>query len=162
MTHLMGHFWHQGCFRCARCKVGFTSGYFPFQEKPYCEPCHAIVSNADKCIKCTEVLVGECIQTESGTYHKKCFACYTCKKGLTKEDGQTKFKKPYCKICAPKASRSCIKCRKVMSTNDEYAEVGGKSYCKGCAPESTQFVYSDDKKAGFTIDPRSGKKTVRA
>jgi len=48
-----------------------------------------------------------------------------------------------------------------MSTNDDYAEVGGKSYCKGCAPASNQFVYGDDKKAGFTIDPRSGKKTVR-
>jgi hypothetical protein len=48
--------------------------------------------------------VGECIKTESATYHKKCFACTLCNKGLTKEDGQTKFGKPYCKACAPRVS----------------------------------------------------------
>jgi hypothetical protein len=162
VTHVMGHFWHQGCFKCYRCNVQkFVSGYFPFNEKPYCEPCHAILTKAERCSKCEEVLVGECIKTESATYHKKCFACTLCSKGLTKEDGQTKFGKPYCKQCAPRASRTCIKCRKVMSTNDDYAEVGGKAYCKGCAPASNQHVYGDDKKTGFTIDPRSGKKTFK-
>jgi hypothetical protein len=48
-----------------------------------------------------------------------------------------------------KASRTCVKCRKVVSTSDEYAEVGGKSYCKTCAPPATQHIYGNDKKAGM-------------
>ena len=114
-------------------KITFSS------ELPYCEPCHAIITKAERCSKCegmkqkkrgeeeeerkrgaeegrgkeewglrlssytlAEVLVGECIKTESATYHKKCFSCQLCSKGLTKEDGQTKFGKPYCKACAPR------------------------------------------------------------
>jgi len=158
VTKVMGKYWHQGCFKCTKCGAGFTSGYFPFKDMPYCEPCLAEVSGAERCSKCKGVLEGELIKTHNMCWHKKCFLCVTCNKGLTKDDALIKFSKPYCKMCHSKANVVCPKCRNPIT--GAYAESGGKTYCEKCAPASSKIVYGNEKTQGFMIDPRSGKKTL--
>jgi hypothetical protein len=157
VTKVMGKYWHQGCFKCTKCGTSFKASYLPFQDMPYCEPCHAEVSGADRCSKCKGVLEGELIKTHNMTWHKRCFVCTTCSKGLIKDDALVKFSKPYCRVCHSKVSMACAKCRNTIT--GEHSEVGGKTYCEKCAPVTTSTVYGNDKKQGFMIDPRSGKKT---
>jgi len=158
VTNVMNKFWHEGCFKCTKCSAKFTSGYYPFNEMPYCEPCHAEVSGADKCAKCKGVLDGESVQSHEKMWHKRCFTCTTCNKGpLTKDFALIKFGKPYCKVCHAQASAVCPKCRNAIT--GPYTESGGKVYCEKCAPVTSKNVWGSDKTQGFVIDPRSGKRT---
>lgn len=154
VTQVFGKMWHQGCLKCRKCSDKFVTGYFDFEGIPYCKPCHHIMSKADKCTKCDKVIEGECVQMGGKLYHKACFVCFECAKPIPKDDVHSKSGKPICRSCNDKAT--CAKCRN--SIVGDTAQVDNKSYCAKCAPPKTTTIYGE-KKAGFTIDPRSGKKT---
>eukprot|EP01113_Clastostelium_recurvatum_P010599 TRINITY_DN1528_c0_g1_i1.p1 TRINITY_DN1528_c0_g1~~TRINITY_DN1528_c0_g1_i1.p1 ORF type:complete len:718 (-),score=112.69 TRINITY_DN1528_c0_g1_i1:220-2301(-) len=158
VTNVLGKFWHMGCFKCNRCKAEFARGYFPYQEMPYCKDCHHIVSGAEKCGVCSKALEGSCVTAQGQTWHKPCFKCASCACPLDKDTALTRFSKPYCKACHAKEKLQCSKCREVIK--GAYAEDAGRTYCERCAPEKCSHYYGDFKQ-GWTIDPRSGKKTPR-
>lgn len=156
VTQVFGKMWHQGCLKCRKCGDKFVTGYFDFEGIPYCKPCHQVVSKADTCTKCNKVIEGECVKFSEKLYHKSCFVCTDCSKPLGKDDILSKYGKPVCRSCHAKDKVVCAKCRDPIA--GEVAQVDNKTYCSKCAPVKSTNIYGE-RKAGFTIDPRSGKKT---
>jgi len=158
VTHVLDKFWHEGCFKCNRCKKDFTSGYFPFENDPYCKDCHHIVAKTGTCGVCSKPLEGPCVTSQGVSWHKPCFKCYGCTMPLEKDAALTRFGKPYCKFCHAKEKLQCAKCRDVIKGS--YSEDKGKVYCEKCSPSKDSHAYGDFKQ-GWTIDGRSSKVTIR-
>ncbi|KAJ3106060.1 hypothetical protein HDU97_007063 [Phlyctochytrium planicorne] len=107
-----GQSFHIGCFKCSahECHVQLSPvGFFQLDDAPLCET-HYHARREAICSTCHRIILGVCVNALGGNrYHKGCFVCTFCKKGL--DDGSSsstslsgeKFKarngKPYCCAC---------------------------------------------------------------
>jgi len=66
--------WHPEHFTCAICKEPLLSGsFYQHEGKPYCENDYIRVF-VDKCDFCSEGLIGQFVETQSGKkYHPPCY-----------------------------------------------------------------------------------------
>ncbi|GAM19908.1 hypothetical protein SAMD00019534_030830, partial [Acytostelium subglobosum LB1] len=164
VTKISKSYWHRGCFKCDQCKGALQTGYFLHGERPFCKGCHD-KHEADHathtCPKCNKPIVdGAIVQASGKMWHKACFSCTKCSKQIGDDSTFTRFSKPYCRGCFESEKTVCGKCRNQIQ-GEVVEDETGKTYCKKCAPApSSQTIYGD-RTPGFTIDPRSGKKTVR-
>eukprot|EP01097_Dermamoeba_algensis_P002141 TRINITY_DN1850_c0_g1_i2.p1 TRINITY_DN1850_c0_g1~~TRINITY_DN1850_c0_g1_i2.p1 ORF type:complete len:700 (+),score=133.34 TRINITY_DN1850_c0_g1_i2:118-2217(+) len=140
VTNVYDKYWHFGCFKCDKCKVPLEKSYIPFANKPHCEKCYHTVAGSETCTRCKQPLEGRCLQVKNQKFHDKCFQCDNCKCSLSIEGTPvcSKFNNTFCAPCFSKK------------------HPGNKE-----APEPVYTSLYGDKQAGFTIDPRSGKKVMR-
>ncbi|GAM28813.1 hypothetical protein SAMD00019534_119890, partial [Acytostelium subglobosum LB1] len=122
-------------------------------------------------------------------YHEQCFMCTTCGKSIGAEPFVNKNCVAHCQDCGKKSSVDCHGCRKPITStytiagNNKYhpnclvckqctttlekgyVENAGQFYCGPCSKGKTTVTTSQTtnlpagRKGGFTVDPRSGKKT---
>ncbi|KAJ3211141.1 hypothetical protein HDU67_004754 [Dinochytrium kinnereticum] len=87
----------------ANCNTALNPvGFFQLDDAPLCEA-HYHARREAICVTCQKIILGVCVNAFGGNrYHKGCFVCNFCKKGL-EEGGGDKFKarngKPYCTGC---------------------------------------------------------------
>jgi len=79
---------HSDCFRCYNnCGVKLVeTGFARIQNKFYCPNCANKVTAAPKppmCYVCGKFCIGACITVKGLTFHKECFACFSCKCALS-------------------------------------------------------------------------------
>ncbi|KAF2069117.1 hypothetical protein CYY_009560 [Polysphondylium violaceum] len=159
VAKLDNQYWHKGCFFCTDCKCALLSGFFPLNKKPYCKGCYDKNQTTSICSICNKtILYGHIVKTSTKEYHKECFdkGCTTCKKPLSAGQVYTKFSKPYCGGCFQKDT-NCSKCKTAIK--GEYYEKDNQIYCPKCQPSPVTSTIYGQRQAGFTVDPRSGKKT---
>ena len=64
--------WHKHCFLCTTCHSPFAnSEFYVFRNKPYCQR-HYHAQNGSLCVKCGDVVEGDCIADQDGRYHLSC------------------------------------------------------------------------------------------
>eukprot|EP01113_Clastostelium_recurvatum_P046884 TRINITY_DN827_c0_g1_i2.p1 TRINITY_DN827_c0_g1~~TRINITY_DN827_c0_g1_i2.p1 ORF type:complete len:331 (+),score=54.10 TRINITY_DN827_c0_g1_i2:64-1056(+) len=136
-----GKVFHEGCFSCAHCGETIGSGGFANRGGvAYCLSCSAAGGAAspvgkELCGGCNKPLSGHFLAAIGKKWHKECFVCSMCRGQLPRG----------------------------------YAERDGKPVCPKCAaaslpPRDVSFSKVDSgepRRSGFTVDPRSGKKTTR-
>jgi len=139
VAEINGNFWHYGCFKCSRCQKALEKAYTPFQDYPYCKDCYHVVAASEVCYKCKGVLEGQCIKIRDKPFHEGCFGCSKCGCHLNSSSPgvHVKFSSPYCDKC--------------------WATVKPPTPDQQPAPITT--ISYGIRQQGFTVDPRSGKKT---
>eukprot|EP01133_Synstelium_polycarpum_P004363 gene4363-5098_t len=125
-----GKVFHEDCFACAKC--GNTIGNDQFVNKQgvaYCRGCGATA--AVNCHGCSKAIESTYTIAAGSKYHPKCLVCNKCKSTLEKG------------FIESEGNIFCGPCGRTAPT-------GSFSQTPQAAPGRTK---------GFTIDPRSGKKT---
>eukprot|EP01114_Cavostelium_apophysatum_P009684 TRINITY_DN2291_c0_g2_i1.p1 TRINITY_DN2291_c0_g2~~TRINITY_DN2291_c0_g2_i1.p1 ORF type:complete len:663 (-),score=131.60 TRINITY_DN2291_c0_g2_i1:27-2015(-) len=147
VAEIFGKMWHKGCFKCVDCSKPFTTGYFPFDGIPYCEPCH-LNRSANHCQSCSKPMVGAIIQAKGKQWHKSCFRCSSCNRSLSSTNDNPdvfiKFSRPFCRDCnpegpakispvaspassSPAVAKFCSKCGTKVGNG-----LGNSRMCTGC------------------------------
>lgn len=101
----LDEFWHEACWKCNKCEALLAGNrYFSLDTEdgkkvPICETCAPTVNNipapgsggsgsgstipaAKTCDVCGELLTDEAIFALERFVHRKCFACFKCKKPI--------------------------------------------------------------------------------
>eukprot|EP01100_Stratorugosa_tubuloviscum_P000794 TRINITY_DN117_c1_g3_i1.p1 TRINITY_DN117_c1_g3~~TRINITY_DN117_c1_g3_i1.p1 ORF type:complete len:332 (+),score=159.71 TRINITY_DN117_c1_g3_i1:57-1052(+) len=134
--NINGSFYHLSCVTCSSCRQSADCGasFTQVNNTILCIPC-AARSNGTMCGCCNQPIQGKMVGTPDGVkYHPECF--------------------------------SCSRCRQPISA--AFAQIDSKIVCGNCAQTSPRTTSSStttttavgQRKAGFTIDPRTGQKKV--
>jgi len=140
------------------------------------------------CAECGQVIgIGDAVTHSDSTFHANCFCCVKCRAPLAETGFKDVNGEPHCPSCAGGTAGGfcagcgkklsgkflsamgqkwhaecfvCVSCKKQFQGG--YAEKNGEPYCATCIQQkgNTTVVSqpSGDRKTGFTIDPRTGKK----
>jgi len=132
-----GKIFHENCFSCTDCgEIIGSGGFVPRDSLAYCLNCAKPGSIKNPCGGCNKSIEGAFILVSGKKWHQGCFVCADCRGPLARG----------------------------------YAERDGKNICSKCAsskppPKVVVARIPDpsqpERKGGFTIDPRSGKKIPR-
>jgi len=129
ITHNESTF-HIKCFVCVKCTSQLVEcGFKDINGEPHCPSCAGSSgSTGGFCAGCGKKLSGQFVNAMGQKWHRDCFVCVSCKKPFT----------------------------------TGYAEKNGEPYCSNCISKSSKpTVHTQvlgERKAGFTIDPRTGQK----
>ncbi|KAL7746523.1 hypothetical protein RI367_008173 [Sorochytrium milnesiophthora] len=112
--------WHKECFVCAHCDTMLAGGFMRFDDKPYCRPCHDIITERDHaaaldlCFRCKKRIDGIPFMYKGSKYHAYHFNCTLCKKELDlscqEHDGKLYCPQDYERATAP----TCYSCKKII------------------------------------------------
>uniref|UniRef100_A0A8D3CMA8 LIM zinc-binding domain-containing protein n=1 Tax=Scophthalmus maximus TaxID=52904 RepID=A0A8D3CMA8_SCOMX len=110
-----GRFWHEECFRCAKC-------YKPLAKEPFstkddrimCGKCCSR-EDAPRCHCCYKpILAGtESVEYKGNSWHDECFTCFSCKRPIGSQSFLSKGSDIYCSPCYDmKFAKHCVCCKK--------------------------------------------------
>jgi len=128
-----GDLYHEECFTCSVCANPIEGGGFVERDGLlFCKSCHggATASSSNVCGRCNQNISGTYTAALGKYFHADCFVCAGCSGSLS-GGYALKDDQPVCE--------KCVK-------NKIKIPAGGG--------------FHGPKKAGFTVDPRSGKKTI--
>ncbi|KAJ3437777.1 lim domain containing protein [Anaeramoeba flamelloides] len=102
------------------------------------------------CVECNSIIVGQVITFKANSYDEECFnkkyICCVCQKPLNGEKIITiENEKMYHPNCF-----KCEGCKKLVNTEEGYAEIGSKIYCKDCGSKLNQ--QEEQKSSSLTND----------
>lgn len=97
-------YFHEQCFQCASCKTVLRGQYVAAENGFFCARCgnakETTRIDADPCPKCRQPLVGNLVKALGSTYHRDCFGCAKCGKGLAGKGFVDVGGKAHCEDCA--------------------------------------------------------------
>lgn len=129
---------HSSCLKCDGCHkvLDNNSGFVRAGDQLYHQSCAKVsIPDQPTCAECRQPLASAFMTFEGKKLHSKCFKCFKCGKELAK----IPFGKFYDKV----ACEACL--------NQELQK----------EQQSRPNVHDGDRKAGFTINPITGKREVR-
>ncbi|KAF0038522.1 hypothetical protein F2P81_009006, partial [Scophthalmus maximus] len=148
-----GRFWHEECFRCAKC-------YKPLAKEPFstkddrimCGKCCSR-EDAPRCHCCYKpILAGtESVEYKGNSWHDECFTCFSCKRPIGSQSFLSKGSDIYCSPCYDmKFAKHCVCCKKpITSGGVNYQDQPWHSHCFVCsccskALAGTSFTKHED------------------
>jgi len=139
----LGQDWHQECFSCIRCGKELKGGFFPHENKPYCEEDYDDMF-LKKCTSCSRPIEGTYFDDRrGGFYHAACFKCNLCGASLESSFIWNDQGKICCEPCGRKSQKSisvtsatnerCGKCNKPFENGSKMLNVEeGIKYHEHC------------------------------
>ncbi|TKS82900.1 Four and a half LIM domains protein 1 [Collichthys lucidus] len=132
-----GKYWHEECFRCAKC-------YKPLAKEPFstkddrimCGKCCSR-EDAPRCNGCYKAILAgtESVEYKGNSWHDECFTCYNCKRPIGSQSFLSKGSDVYCSPCYDKKfAKHCVSCKKLLlkaSGKDEFYQPPGPGFGKG-------------------------------
>lgn len=132
-----GKQFHEGCISCAKCHKPFEGRKMGQHGGKYYHPNCLPHGDVGKCAKCSKPISGTFLKRDGQSYHSTCFTCSTCSTSLA---------------------------------GKPFAEINGSAQCEDCINKigklgkfgnGKNVVVDGEGKAGFTVNPVTGKKEFR-
>ncbi|XP_047392749.1 four and a half LIM domains protein 1 isoform X1 [Sciurus carolinensis] len=118
-VHYKNRYWHDTCFRCAKCLHPLANETFVSKEsKILCNKC-ATREDSPKCKGCLKAIVAgdQNVEYKGTIWHKDCFTCSGCKQVIGTGSFFPKGEDFYCVTChEAKFAKHCVKCKKAITT----------------------------------------------
>ncbi|KAM4819134.1 four and a half LIM domains protein 1 isoform 3-T4 [Thomomys bottae] len=115
-VHYKNRFWHDTCFRCAKCFHPLASETFVAKDnKILCNKCATRGEENPRCKGCFKALVAgdQNVEYKGLVWHKDCFTCSNCKQVIGTGSFFPKGEDFYCVTChETKFAKHCVKCNK--------------------------------------------------
>ncbi|XP_050393653.1 PDZ and LIM domain protein 7 isoform X5 [Patella vulgata] len=131
----MGKSWCPEHFNCANPRCGRKLIDIGFVEEGgflYCEQDYA-QHFAPKCHKCTQAIVGECVNAIQQQWHPQCFLCTKCHQSIGGTQFHIEEGKPYCeKDWGAMFQTMCTGCEFPIEPGDRWVEAMNKNFHSEC------------------------------
>nr|XP_027796009.1 four and a half LIM domains protein 1 isoform X1 [Marmota flaviventris] len=118
-VHYKNRYWHDTCFRCAKCLHPLANETFVSKEsKIFCNKC-VTREDSPKCKGCFKAIVAgdQNVEYKGTVWHKDCFTCGSCKQVIGTGSFFPKGEDFYCVTChETKFAKHCVKCKKAITT----------------------------------------------
>nr|XP_015207082.1 PREDICTED: four and a half LIM domains protein 1 isoform X3 [Lepisosteus oculatus] len=112
--HHKNRYWHDDCFRCAKCYKPLASEPFSTKDdKILCGKCSSR-EDSPRCHGCYKhVLPGsQNVEYKHNVWHEDCFTCFQCKQPIRSQSFLTKGDDIYCSPCHEKKfAKHCVHCK---------------------------------------------------
>ncbi|KAK0148205.1 Four and a half LIM domains protein 1 [Merluccius polli] len=139
-----GRFWHESCFRCAKCYKPLAKE--PFNTKDERVLCGKCCSKEDspRCHGCYKAIAAgtESVEYKGNSWHDECFTCSQCKRPIGSQSFLSKGSDIYCTPCHDKKfAKHCAACKQpITSGGVSYQEEPWHSHCFVCSSCSKPLV----------------------
>uniref|UniRef100_A0A7N4PW05 Four and a half LIM domains 1 n=1 Tax=Sarcophilus harrisii TaxID=9305 RepID=A0A7N4PW05_SARHA len=114
--HYKNRYWHDSCFRCAKCYHPLANETFVSKDnKILCNKC-TTREDSPRCKGCFKQIVAgdQNVEYKKNVWHKDCFTCSNCKQVIGTGSFFPKGEDFYCVTChETKFAKHCVKCNKV-------------------------------------------------
>ncbi|XP_005358547.1 four and a half LIM domains protein 1 isoform X1 [Microtus oregoni] len=118
-VHYKNRYWHDTCFRCAKCLHPLASETFVSKDgKILCNKC-ATREDSPRCKGCFKAIVAgdQNVEYKGTIWHKDCFTCSNCKQVIGTGSFFPKGEDFYCVTChETKFAKHCVKCNKAITS----------------------------------------------
>ncbi|KAI2600911.1 FHL1 isoform 1 [Pan troglodytes] len=118
-VHYKNRFWHDTCFRCAKCLHPLANETFVAKDnKILCNKC-TTREDSPKCKGCFKAIVAgdQNVEYKGTVWHKDCFTCSNCKQVIGTGSFFPKGEDFYCVTChETKFAKHCVKCNKAITS----------------------------------------------
>uniref|UniRef100_A0A3P8X057 Four and a half LIM domains protein 1 n=1 Tax=Cynoglossus semilaevis TaxID=244447 RepID=A0A3P8X057_CYNSE len=135
--HHKNRYWHEDCFRCAKCYKPLASEPFSARDdgKIMCGKCGAR-EDGNRCQGCYKVVMPgtKSVEYKNKVWHEDCFTCFDCKQPIGTKSFLTKGEDVYCSGCHDKKfAKKCFHCKQpITSGGISYQEQPWHSDCFVC------------------------------
>ncbi|GAB1302798.1 Four and a half LIM domains protein 1 [Apodemus speciosus] len=133
-VHYKNRYWHDTCFRCAKCLHPLASETFVSKDgKILCNKC-ATREDSPRCKGCFKAIVAgdQNVEYKGTIWHKDCFTCSNCKQVIGTGSFFPKGEDFYCVTChETKFAKHCVKCNKKLA-GQRFTAVEDQYYCVDC------------------------------
>uniref|UniRef100_A0A3Q3J4J1 Four and a half LIM domains protein 1 n=1 Tax=Monopterus albus TaxID=43700 RepID=A0A3Q3J4J1_MONAL len=123
--HHKNRYWHEDCFRCAKCYKPLASEQFMARDdgKIMCGKCSSR-EDGNRCQGCYKVIMpgSKNVEYKNKMWHEECFKCFDCNQPIHTQSFMTKGDNFYCAACHDKKfAKKCFHCKQPITS-------GGVSY----------------------------------
>ncbi|KAM4903937.1 four and a half LIM domains protein 5 [Sylvia borin] len=138
-----GRHWHEGCFRCAKCRRSLVEKPFAAKDEVLlCTECYSD-DYSSKCFHCQKTIMpgSRKMEFKGSSWHESCFVCQHCQQPLGTQPLITKDNENYCVPCFEKQfAHHCYACKKVITSGGvTYDDQPWHKECFVCAVCKTQL-----------------------
>ncbi|XP_044060395.1 four and a half LIM domains protein 1a isoform X1 [Siniperca chuatsi] len=135
--HHKNRYWHEDCFRCAKCYKPLASEPFSARDdgKIMCGKCGSR-EDGNRCQGCYKVVMpgSQNVEYKKKVWHEECFTCFECKQPIRTQSFLTKGDDIYCAPCHDKKfAKKCFHCKQpITSGGISYQDQPWHSECFVC------------------------------
>ncbi|XP_075429329.1 four and a half LIM domains protein 1 isoform X3 [Ascaphus truei] len=112
--HYKSRYWHDSCFRCAKCYHPLANEQFVAKDnKILCSKC-STKEDALRCNACHKHILpgGKNVEYKGSAWHDECFTCSNCKQAIGAGSFFPKGTDVFCVTChEEKFAKHCVKCK---------------------------------------------------
>ncbi|XP_074133969.1 four and a half LIM domains protein 1 isoform X1 [Sminthopsis crassicaudata] len=142
--HYKNRYWHDSCFRCAKCYHPLANETFVSKDnKILCNKC-TTREDSPRCKGCFKQIVAgdQNVEYKKNVWHKDCFTCSNCKQVIGTGSFFPKGEDFYCVTChETKFAKHCVKCNKAITSGGiTYQDQPWHGECFVCATCSKKLA----------------------
>ncbi|XP_063793519.1 four and a half LIM domains protein 1 isoform X1 [Pseudophryne corroboree] len=117
--HYKNRYWHDSCFRCAKCYHPLANEQFVAKDnKILCSRC-TTREDSLRCNGCHKLIQpgGQNVEYKGSAWHEECFICSNCKQSIGTGSFFPKGTDVFCVNChEEKFAKQCVKCKNPITT----------------------------------------------